>query len=449
MHDMKFIATMFIVSVTLAIAGVFEKMQPPVFRVVLDPGHGGIGSTNIERFGDRFDLLSKAYLSPFAEGASHRGLWEHALVYEIALKAKSLLDYCAPGGDFSKFREILSRYCDGEPQQILIETSLSRGDSRNREDISGRNDPNADFRLYDFPGVDGTILPARISRINAKKPHLVVCLHMTRDYSATYRGLNPVIVAPHSILHQGLLYLQGKIKNKDFFFKSPYTDWFQESNKKNSFQWFLNDAASYFTGYQLERSGKLDLKSFKGYRYNMVTWAYRDNQGWEEIARSHSPESQYANDLAHFVPIGKFWEREKSEFERYRREAGEEGFGGDNMYATSEIIRYILFSLHLRGEDHPHQKITRPYISTWSVPLLVNAVTAFVELGSVANQRHRYLFTQKQNEIAEGVAVGVYSLLTGMTIKKNSFQYAPKGKRLLLERYQTGSKMSYFDRAVE
>lgn len=449
MHDMKFIAIMLIVGTALAVAGVFENAQPSVFRVVLDPGHGGIGSTDLERFGDRFDLLSGKYLSPFAEGASHKGLWEHELVYEIAVKAKAILDNCAPGGDFAKFRQILARYTDAEPKKILIETSLSRSDSKNRGEILARNDPNADYRLYDYPGEGGTITPARISRINAKKPHLVVCLHMTRDYSSIYRGLNPVIVAPHSILHEGLLYLQGKTKSKDFFYKSSYTDWFQESNQKNSFHWFLSDVSSYFTGYPLDKNGKTDLKSFKGYRYNMVRWAYRDASGWEEKARSHPPDSQYANDIARFMPEGKFWQREKSVFESYRREGGEEGFGGDNMYATSEIIRYILFSLHLKGEDHPHQRITRPYISTWSVPLLVNAVTAFVELGSLANQRHRYLFTHKQDEIAEGIAVGVYSLLAGITVKKNPYEYAPKGKRLELERYRTIGGTSYFDQVME
>ncbi len=449
MRDMKFIITMFIVGTALAIGGVLEHARPQVFRVVLDPGHGGIGSTDIESFGDRFDLLSKRYLSPFAEGASHKGLWEHVLVYEIAVKAKALLDHCAPGGDFSKFRHILARYSDEEPKQILIETSLSRGDSKNREEILKRKDPNAEYRLYDFPGENGTILPARISRINAKKPHLVVCLHMTRDYSSTYRGLNPVIVAPHSILYNGLLYLQGEIQSKDFFYKSHYTDWFQESNSKTSFHWFLNDVASYFTGYPLDKQGKIDLRSFKGYRYNMVHWAYRDARGWEEKARSHPPESKYANDITRFIPEGKFWEREKSIFESYRRDEGLEGFGGDNMYATSEIIRYILLSLHLRGEDHLHQKITRPYISTWSLPLLVNAITAFIELGSLANQRHRYLFTQKQDEIAEGIAVGVYSLLAGIAVKNNSYNYTPKGKRLELERYRTIGGSSYFDEVAE
>lgn len=449
MRDMKFIAMMLIVGTALAVAGVFENAQPHIFRVVLDPGHGGIGSSDIEGFGDRYDLLSKRYLSPFAEGASYKGLWEHVLVYEIAAKAKAILDNCAPGGDFSKFQNILIRYTDEEPKQIIIETSLSRSDSKNREEIFKRKDPNAEYRLYDFPGNDGSILPARISRINAKKPHLVVCLHMTRDYSITYRGLNPVIVAPHAILHEGLLFLQGKIENKDFFYKSPYTDWFHESNNKNSFNWFLSDVASYFTGYPLDKNGKLDLTSFKGYRYNMVRWAYRDPPGWEEKARMHPLNSRYASNIDRFIPEGKFWQREKSIFEIYRRDGGEEGYGGDNMYATSEIIRYILLSLHMKGEDHPHQKITRPYISTWSVPLLVNAVTAFVELGSLANQRHRYIFTHKQDEIAEGIAVGVYSLLAGITLKKDSFPYIPKGKRIKLERYRLPGGTSYFDQAVD
>lgn len=449
MHDMKSILFLTIASTLMVIGTFFSSQNEKCFRVVLDPGHGGIGSTNIELHGDRYDRISKKYLSPFAEGASHNGLWEHELVYEIAIKTKHILDNCAPGSDFSKFRSILLRYTDKEPIRIYIETHISRGPSENREEILKREDPNAEFRLYDYPSKAGTIQQGRISRINSQKPHLVVSLHMTKEYSIDYRGLSPVIAAPHSILYEGLLYLQQKITQKDFFFKSPYAEWFSESAQKNQFHWFLSDVSSYFTGYPLTKDGKIDINNFKGYRYNMVTWTYSDPLGWEDVARTHPKGTQYASSFADFVVTGKFWDREKSIYERYRRENGEEGFGGDNMYASVEIIRYILYSLHLHGEDHPHQKLTKPYISTWSVPLLVNAVAAFIELGSVANNRHRYLFTQKQNEIAEGIAVGIYSLLGGISLKKNSFPYLPKGKRIEFEKYTLPNGKSYFEQSVQ
>lgn len=449
MHDMKFIATMIIISIALAVPGFVGRSGTPVYRVVLDPGHGGMASVNTKTHGDRFDLLTGQYLVPFAEGAAYRKLWEHVLVYQIAVKTKHLLDHCSAAGDFQKFQKILSKYTDEVPERIIIAPSLSRGDSSDRREISGRADPNSEFRLYDYPDGTGKILPGRISRINAVKPHLVVCLHMTRDWSTAYRGMNPVIVAPHSMLQQGLQYLQGKVKSRDFFDKSSYTDWFQESSARGTFQWFLNDSAFYFTGYPLTRRGAVDYGKFRGYRYNMVQWAYRDDDGWAKTAREHPENGPYSRTLAGFAPSGRFWEREKTKFEAYRRDGGEEGFGGDNLYATSELIRYILYSLHLKGEDHPHQRLTRPFISTWSVPLLVNAVTAFIELGSLANARHRYILVAKQDEIAEGLAVGIYSLLSGMKLKKSPYAQRPRGTRINLERYKLPDGTSYFDAVVK
>jgi hypothetical protein len=449
MHDMKFIASMIVVSLALAIPGVIERAGPPVYRVVLDPGHGGISSRNTKVHGDRFDMLSGRYLVPFAEGAAHRQLWEHILVYQISVKTKRILDLCSPSGDFQRFRAILAKYTDEDPVRVIIETSLSRGDSADRKEILSRPDPNGEFRLYDYPDGKGNMLPGRISRINAVKPHLVVSLHMTRDYSTMYRGMSPVIVAPHSLLHQGLLYANGKNKERKFFDKSAYTAWFQESNLRGSFQWFLSDSVFYFTGFPLTRKGTIDYNKFRGYRFNMVNWAYGDDPGWEKTAREHPEQGPYAKTLSGFIPTGRFWDREKSTPETYRRDGGEEGYGGDNMYATTELIRYMLFSLHASGEGHPHQRLTGPFISTWSVPLLVNAVTAFIELGSLANTRHRHLFVNKQDEIAEGLAVGVYSLLAGMKLRKNPYAYRPRGKKINLERYKLPNGTSYFDAVVK
>ncbi len=449
MHDMKFIATMIVVSIALAIPGAIDHSGPPSYRVVLDPGHGGIASGDINVHGDRYDMLSGKYLVPFAEGAAHRRLWEHVLVYQIAVKTKNLLDHCSPSGDFGKFREILKKFTDEEPVRIIIEPHLSRGDSSDRKKIAERADPNAEFRLYDYPDGKGGVLPGRISRINALKPHLVVSLHMTRDYSAAYRGMNPVIVAPYPVLHKGLLHLQGKVNARGFFNSSGYTDWFQESGARSSFQWFVNDSSFYFTGFPLTRKGSMDYGKFRGYRYNMVRWAYGDDDGWDKTARAHPENSPYARTLQGFIPSGRFWERENSKQELYRRNGGEEGFGGDNNYATSELIRYILHSLNIRGEDHPHQRLTRPFISTWSVPLLVNAVAAFIELGSLANSRHRYILVQKQDEIAEGLAVGIYSLFSGMKLKKSRYAYLPKGKKIDLERYTLPDGRTYFDAVVK
>lgn len=448
MHTIKlmFMAPLFLAS--LLVPTTVTKNELPEFRVVLDPGHGGVSLRNRKNNGDRFDIISGKYMMPFAEGASYGKLHEHVLVYQIAEKTKKILDMCAADGDFDKFAEIVKKYSDDPPVRINIAASLSRGSSLDREEIKNRNDANAEFRLYDFFN-GGERKPGRISRINGKKPHLVVSLHMTNNNSGVYRGMNPVIIPPYSLMFEGLRYLKGERSGSSFIRKTPYRHWFQESDSRSSFEWFLNDVAFYFISYPITRQKDVRHELFKGYRYNMISWSYRDEDGWEDKARSHPPHTRFDDSYRTFVPEGKFWQRERSQYEEYRRSGGIEGFGGDNYYATMEIMRYILLSLHLRGLDHPSQRISRPYISTWSVPLHVNAIAAFIELASLNEERHRMLYTQKQDLVAEGIAVGIYSLLAGTKPRKTGFAYTPRGKPLNLDRYRASDNRTYFDNVVE
>ena len=157
------------------------------------------------------------------------------------------------------------------------------------------------------------------------------------------------------------------------------------------------------------------------------------------------PKTRYAASIKDFYPEGKFWAREQSPYERYRRDGGYEAFGGDNGYASYEIVRYILYSLHIHGDDHHFQKPGKSYISTWIVPLHVNAICAFIELGYLNRRRDRFILTNKQEEIAEGIAVGIYSLLAGLAPQDKRFKYLPRGKKLELDKYRIEDEKTYFD----
>jgi hypothetical protein len=257
--------------------------------------------------------------------------------------------------------------------------------------------------------------------------------------------MSPVIVAPYSLLYNGFLYLKGLEDSKDFFYKSRYSDWFEESGQRIGFDWFLNDVSLYFTGYPIDKNRKFKQDDFKGYRYNMVTWAYNDDPGWEEAARRHPGGTKYARTYRDAIAHGKFWDREASPYEAYRRDGGEEGYGGDNHYASCEIIRYIMMSLYQDNYPYPHPQPAKPYISIWTLALHLNAVTAFFELGYLRRPADRYILLRKQDEIAEGIAAGIYSLLAGMKPKNGVLRYPPKGKRIDLEKYRVSHERSYFD----
>lgn len=419
----------------------------PVFRVMLDPGHGGVALPDRCRNGDRYCAVTRTYLQDFREGASFRGIEEHALVYEIASKAYDILLDCGENGDFSKFYPVLERFTDVPYDRVYIQCDMSRSDSRCRNEIIRREDPNGEFRIFDYPDARGIMRPGRLSYINARRPQIVVSLHAAGKGAAYFMGMNPVIVPPFDFLHSGLLDLQGEKQGRSYFFSSPYRDWFDESSRRTGYQWFLNDVMLYFTGYPLKASGDADLDNFRGYRYNMVTWPYRDHIGWERWARTHPDNSPYAASAKKFVLAGKYWVREKSVYEKYKRDGGLEGFGGDNYYASAEIIRYILYSLGINNLYHADQRLGKPYISVWTMPLFVNAINAFIELGYLARPRFRYLLTSRQDEIAQGVAVGVYSLCAGIVPKQAPIRDRPKGKKIDLIKYSMPNKGSYFDLA--
>ncbi len=427
----------------------FARHEFPVFRVVLDPGHGGRSLRPISLYGDRYDSISGAYLDIYKEGAALYGIHEHAIMYAIARHAERMLAHCAPGGNFAAFRAILARYTDVEPQRIMIETSLSRPDSRNESAVRGRSDPNEQFRLFDFPGTNGTLREGRLSVINARRPHLVVSLHCATDGPPKYRGLNPVIVAPYGMLYEGLRYLKGERQTPNFFYRSAYRDWFSESSARPDIDWFIKDVSVYFTGYPPAGYPSKGSR-FKGYRYNMVSWAYRDPAGWEFRAWHHPDRTPYAIKYRGFNASNAFWERERSVYERHRRDGGPEGYGGDNHYASAEIIRYVLYSLYVDAgrRSHPDERLTRPYISIWSVPLHVNAINAFVELGYLRIPHHRHMLSSRQLEIAEGIAVGVYSLLAGVTPRSSNLAQPPRGKRIDFGKYSISPSKNYFDCAA-
>ena len=428
---------------------VMPKYEYKTFRVVLDPGHGGTGRSPMSIHGDRYDSITGRYLDLFKEGASRGDLHEHAIVYSIAKKTERYLRLLAPGGDNARFYRILEKYTDEMPERINIITYMSRKKSLSDREIDSREDPNAAFRLFDFPDADRKRRPGRLSRINGFKPHLVVSLHLADSAPRDYEGMNPVVAPPYEFLHKGLEYLQGKIHNKKFFYNSRYSDWFTEAVTRSDFDWFLNDVSLYFSGYPLRKNRDTDRSGFKGYRNNMVEWAYADDPGWEFVARYHIPYTRYAQNIMNLVPDGKFWDRERSRFERYRRDDGEEGFGGDNAYASYELVRYMLYSLFLHGDDNRFQKPGKSYVSVWIVPLHVNAISAFIELGYLNRARDRLILTKKQDEIAEGIAVGIYSLFTGMAVRNDKFKHLPRGKKLDLEKYSIDEGASYFEKVAD
>ncbi|HRX47395.1 MAG TPA: hypothetical protein P5120_07735 [Spirochaetota bacterium] len=425
-----------------------EQYEFPVYRVVIDPGHGGVFLKNKEKHGDKFDLVTGKYIDYFAEGASLHGNFERDIVFSIGTKVMRLMDMCAPEGDFEAFRKILSKYTDRNVPRIYIDTMISREDSVPFESAAKEEDPNAPYRLYDYPDAGGEMQKGRISKINGFRPHLVVSLHLAKSAPPDYKGLNGIIVPPYNVLKEGFVNLRrgGKGRIKDY---GILKSWFKHSVKVPYRLAYFRDCAQYFTGYSLKKNYSTDYREYKGYKYNMVSWIYRDPPGWHIAAREHKADTQYSDDYMTYREEGPFREREKSVYETYRRGESFKNFGGDNYFATYEIIKFVLQSLDHRGVNGRDKIPGKPFISTWSVPLLVNAVSAYIELGYLNRKWDRDVLLHRQDEIAEGVAAGIYSLLAGMGDIKGDFRHKPSGTRIDFDKYKTRDDRTYFDIVVD
>ena len=133
-----------------------------------------------------------------------------------------------------------------------------------------------------------------------------------------------------------------------------------------------------------------------------------------------------------------------SAYENFKRDGGEEGFGGDNHFATMEIIRFMLAALELRGmKNYVYAK--DPYYSCWLNPILLNAINAYIEIGYLTSYKFRKILTEETDALAEAVAVASYSLLAETrVINSPDFENKPRYKKINLQKYDIKNK-SYFD----
>ena len=421
----------------------------PLFKVVIDPGHGGIFIKDKKKHGDRFDIISGEYLDYFADGASYRNIHEHKIVYSIAMKVNDLLSHCSKKGDFEKFKKIIMKYTNSSIKRIYIETILSREESIHNDNVKDIADPNANYRLYDFPNHKGKMRKGRISKINEYKPHLVVSLHLAKSAPPDYKGMNGVIVPPYNVFKKGLSMLQSGETSKNINDNNILNSWFKEFKKTPSKFVFFKDVSYYFTSYGMKKNYSIDADDFKGYKYNMVAWRYSDPPKWNILAEKHPVNSKYSSDYKTFKEEGNFWEREQSVYEEYRRGTSFKDFGGDNYFATYEIIKYTLLSLNKAGISRKDKIPGKPYISNWSMPLLINAISAYIELGYLDRKWDRDILLNKQDKIAEGVAVGIYSLLAGIEKIDGNYKNKPTGKFIDLKKYNITKDKSYFDIVTE
>jgi len=430
------------------------------FRVVLDPGHGGRYLEPNSIYGDKYDHDSVSFMEGYRPGASVSGLNENEDVYEISLLAKEILDLTLTPMGRHEFFQILKKYGTAalppaEPPVEPIETLISRQDGYRARYWEIDYDINRDYRLYDHQDLlSGETIEGVISRINAMKPDLVVSLHLTGGNPGKYGGMAAVITPSYKTFMHAVDYVRAgdgeRKKIQKSFTDGPYGKWFIGNHGRSAFEWFLCDSWIYFTGYWSTVDGlNPDIDKFRGYRQNMITWNYRETS-LEDSPGLHNPYVSKSAHLRYFRPEGRFWLREESQAESWRRDGGPQGYGGDNLYASEELLRFIRKGLLV---NHVYSawnlpKIEPPYISTWSVPTYINAVSAFLELAYLNNSRDFNRISKYKKEHAEAIAVGIYSLVHGIKAPPSAQKsLMPWGKPIDFQKYRTYQNQNYFEMA--
>mgnify|MGYP003939033963 CR=1 FL=1 len=452
------IFTTYLLAVGL-LASCSQVFGNPSYTVVIDPGHGGAPTV---RNDDMYDPVTQKYLNGYNMGMQYGKYHEYKIVLEIAKKTKKYLELTETSAGWTEFEKLLTEF---SPQQefkrITLSSHMSRTDNWSDTGLSvdDRN-VNAPYRHYDFPDINNSkkMSMGRLSFINSLKPQLVVSIHLNPAGPKQSGGMAAVLAPGYRTFNQMRQITLGKAK-PDAYRKLPWSCcWLRNQPGWSDYQVAMADTWVYFHGYWTNKNNTAPwLEKNRGFRHNMITWRYRDNPGWEAEAAKHGP-GPYALKYDEFRPEGRFWDRERSDAELWRREAAVPGtsikWGGDNHFASDELLRFLQYGLRQLSADmrKPNAMggIVPPFVSTYGLPTYINAISAYLEIAHLNVARDRVMVLGKQDEIAKSLAVGIYSLFAGIELRKTyKGPFRPTGKPLDLEKYRSLATGDYFENVVD
>ena len=90
-------------------------------------------------------------------------------------------------------------------------------------------------------------------------------------------------------------------------------------------------------------------------------------------------------------------------------------------------------------------EIVDPFVSTYSLPTLVNAVVAYLEIGHLDVKKDRLFILNNKDVIARSLAAGIYSLFAGLELKPYDGPTPSASKPLNFKRYEEYEKGNYFN----
>ncbi|MGM0607654.1 MAG: hypothetical protein ACQESP_04450 [Candidatus Muiribacteriota bacterium] len=386
--------------------------------ICLDPGHGGKPEYGNRYGGDQWSFENKTFNSFYNYGAYYKGMKEHEYVYDLSLLVKKNINDLNTKEGLKKALFFLSEHGVelDSIENYNFRVFLSRGVSYNKRENADEDNINKYYRMFDSPhNIDepseDSIKKGRLSYINSQKPHITLSLHINYVESQKYSGM-------HSFFAPSYYEFKEILNNRDNFDKLKnmpiYSFWNIASGIYPNEMWMVNDASTYFTGHRI--NGR-----FIGRRNAMINWKY------SEIPSVQSEELDF-DELN-----TSFFDREKCKYELYRRQNGPEGVGGDNLYISNEILRWV--SYFLNKKDKKKVGVLPPRASDWSISIFTNSITGALELGNIYSEYDREFLINYKENIAEYISYGLLCVLNEVTIKGEYDGESPLLEKLNLQKY--------------
>ncbi|MBU42459.1 MAG: N-acetylmuramoyl-L-alanine amidase [Spirochaetaceae bacterium] len=432
----------------------------PSYTVIVDPGHGGAPTPGYD---DKWDPVTKKYLSPYLYGMRYGKYEEHMVMLDLARRVHHYLQLTETDKGWEEFRKILTQFSDQkEFTRVRFRSVMSREEGWQKKGLGADHpDVNVPFRLYDFPNRKNPkeLMPGRLTYMNSEKPYLVVSLHMNPAGPGNDGGMAAVLAPGYSTFDK-IRRIHLNEGSREEFDALPWSDyWLINQPGWNRMEIAIADTWVYFHGFWVKKNMKEPwLEKNRGLRHNMIQWIYRDPDDWVEKARKGGP-GPYSMKYSEFRAEGPFWEREKEAPEHWRREAKVPGtsinYGGDNHYASDELMRFVQYGSRKLDRKLGEQgkkaipEIVDPFVSTYSLPTLVNAVVAYLEIGHLDVKKDRLFILNNKDVIAKSLAVGVYSLFAGLELKPYDGPFRPASKPLDFKKYEEYEKGNYFEIVTE
>ena len=468
------------------------------FRVLLDPGHGGRGEHKGPVSGDDWDPAVGEFLTGYLNGGSRIvnkiTYTEHEVTLALGKRVKMWLDRTADDRHWPEFEALIKSYQDMQKmpvRRVWIDCQVTREYSYLDHPDAANPNVNKYFRMFDGPDTvpyvaGAPLYPGRLSKINQTAADLLLDLHINDSFQPGLRGARALFVPPFAVYDT---FRQAILNQKpwDEVHNSPYFNTWAFGRPPGQHRAELSDDVS---RYFLDGAGAKLTRQKTG-RADRIRWRYRTDPPVER----HDLNGRFD---------GPYWDRERSVYEGYRRAGGVEEVGGDNLYSGQELVRFLRYALWrdflkrpgplpfpaqpVHGgkgpvvdpdAPPPGQQAApvdpsagasvapmttayglpfapeaylgrhgTPQCDDWLVSLYTNSVAAYLEVAYLSNPADLWLLDNKLDVIAEGIAVGVYSLLTGLKVKDLPGLPSPRGAPVDWDRYyDTPWGRSWFDMA--